>query len=1744
MEIIMIHASPWSLKRCSAASIGLLLVFIDLVAFTSAWAEATAITGHVYLDANSSFGQEGDEPALAGVRLEIVDKDGNSHFASTDANGNWSVETPSGWASISSIDTSAPSLAALFPYGTDWNEGWQLYWGVQMADGQEDFIGNIGLHPTPHPTTLHGRVYADVNGNGIQDPGEPGIPGAEVDISENGGVVTDMNGDWSARVMPGEVQVSVSLWTSGVINDVLFHYWTNGQQTGGSNPAAVTAVAETDINAGAVGFAQQSAGQLKGHAYLDLNGNGSQDVGEPDMANADVAISLVKFPNPSSPTYWNSEFWLRVTADEDGNWTAPAPGGPVYIVVQPQDQVPSLWTSFRQTEGLSGVIFPQTGLMNDLGSQGFAPVTEPAITGRVYLDANGNGRQDPGEPGLPYVKVNVSSQTGDFFATYLTDLNGDWTTYGPDGACTVWIDTQDITFTRYVSAGFVQTEGSPQVTVTPAWNEAVPTGNWGFYNPSDSLPAVVYGRVYVDSNSNGAWDGGEAGLPAMDVEVADSQGYLQTVSTDAQGNWRAFVAPGPVSFALGSKDAYKAALFKAAYVQTESNTTVTAVAHTLVRAGDNGFSPGAQALVTGRLYLDLNADGVQQAGEPGLAWVQILVTDSNNQTRPSTTAADGTWTARVAPGAVSVKVDTFDADFIRFLPPGFSQSQGTNPVQATALAGTTVQVESCGFVPSASPATIVYGRLYLDANRDGLREPLEGGLADMQVIVSDSAGAVQTITTDSDGHWSAAVAPGAVSFMVNIFDARFQAVLPGTYLVTEAPDAGIVTSAAGAATNVGDTGYYDTSAQTYVWGSVFFDNDGDGAQGPGDPPMPDIPVVVTDSAGSVHTVRSDPSGNWIAFVPPGPVTAVVNPNDPWLLYQLLYVQVEGPASQSLGALPDSGTFMGTVALQYRPIPEPFTVKGHLYADINGNGSQDPGEPDMEGIELAVTDVVGSSWTSTTDAMGNWSFELDNRQGLTDISVTLASAAFQNYLRFPPYIQTEGSSPMRVMAVNGHTADLGNQGFYAAPLYDLSGRVRFDKDRHGSVSDEAPSLPGVTLALYVDVDGNGALDPAIDTLLVEIGDDFDGSYAFNGLTNGPYLVVETPPSPAFINTNNRNGAPGRVAAIVIADGDSIGNDFFETVDAQPQGWFYDTETGEVVPGGHIVVDTASSPGWTAAMPLDGSDGSYAWVSALATLYSIHIAPPAGYTLDPGRPAQPGSLDLSNASAVTGSGLNLAGTGLEDSSAGGNPWHYSVAAGPHNLAALHNNIPLLRLKPVSFRGWQVRHSNLRDSSAAGNTDGDLYTNLEEFAFDETPTAGVPKNVVLALTANADGTIDAVVTRLSHLVGLTCQLEYIGDLAQSGANGAGWTTLTTLSPVVVSRSDGTETATYHDLAQVPALASGQGFVRLRLEDFGTGTVARTLASGWQTRHLDVGTRSVGDPFLVPEVYSGIAGGTRGNVIDLSSTTSNADLAGQFQPGHQYFVEAISGPYAGQRWEVDEAASNAYSVAIDTASPLNTQPGLPVSFGSGSIVIREHVLVRDAFPPAKFSSAATPARADRLLMPAPGTAAYTTLWLFAHAGHPQWVSTGNATLADAGDTILDNAQGLLVQARTHPVTLTMAGVVRQNPFALPLAAGATMISGPWPMAQTAADRGMTLANGFAGGSSASGADKILFWNGDSSSPQDSYASHYLFHAGAQQFWTPQANASLANENTQALFLPLQAHFMQVSAARSTWLLPVPWVW
>jgi hypothetical protein len=173
---------------------------------------------------------------------------------------------------------------------------------------------------------------------------------------------------------------------------------------------------------------------------------------------------------------------------------------------------------------------------------------------------------------------------------------------------------------------------------------------------------------------------------------------------------------------------------------------------------------------------------------------------------------------------------------------------------------------------------------------------------------------------------------------------------------------------------------------------------------------------------------------------------------------------------------------------------------------------------------------------------------------------------------------------------------------------------------------------------------------------------------------------------------------------------------------------------------------------------------------------------------------------------------------------------------------------------------------------------------------------------------------------------------------------------------------------------------------------------------------------PLLRPSVFTGRVNTVSGREVVLPYMIT--------LPAGSHYLEAVSGPLAGQRFEIDAAASSGNTVALqDTA---------PSALADARVVIRPHHTLADLLPPNVFSAE------DRVLFFDTAANNFTTL-----------VHGGDAWLHDV---LSMNArpfaahEAALVQVRGPGASLLFTGEVRAHGFTAPLVPGTQLIASGWP--------------------------------------------------------------------------------------------------
>jgi hypothetical protein len=320
-----------------------------------------------------------------------------------------------------------------------------------------------------------------------------------------------------------------------------------------------------------------------------------------------------------------------------------------------------------------------------------------------------------------------------------------------------------------------------------------------------------------------------------------------------------------------------------------------------------------------------------------------------------------------------------------------------------------------------------------------------------------------------------------------------------------------------------------------------------------------------------------------------------------------------------------------------------------------------------------------------------------------------------------------------------------------------------------------------------------------------------------------------------------------------------------------------------------------------------------------------------------------------------------------------------------------------------------------------------------------------------------------------------------------------------------------------------------------------ATSFVLGWQRRSFDVQHQTYSVPFLRPPVFTGTIDSIAGTIASVANSAASTSVSALMVSGREYYLDVLSGSLEGNRWEVDEAASTATSIALLPADAKSTRPDVPQALAGSLIALRPHWQVGDLFPTTVYHATNNATTADNLVFFDNSTGAYSTLWLANAPSGKKWVVVGDATLTSQNNRTIASGEGLFARPRTSVVSGLWFGVVRSSKFACPLNQGMCFTGNPYPLSQSFNSRLMTAAAGFTGSNNANLADKVYFWAGDAGSVT-SYNVYYLLKSGAIERWLKVGDATLTNHAGDQLFVGGRATFVYSIHAQPNWIMPLPW--
>ncbi len=1033
----------------------------------------------------------------------------------TDASGNYSfLGVPNGDYLVK-VDSSTLPSAAYTPTYDPNGIGTPHLTGITVANAD---VNNQDFGYQEQLASISGTVVEGINGNGLADASEVPIGGVTITLYYAGpdgifGTTDDVGEDGE----PGTGDDPFEPLTTETAADGTYTF--TGLVPGNyrvveTDLSGYASLADADHgNPNTIDVQGLAPGQdlenqdfedvlpdpaIGDYVWLDENGDGIQDAGEAGIPNVIVYL----YSAGENDIWGDADDVVRTTVtDANGRYlfkgllpdteyhvevdTDSLPAGlsanQTYDPDATKDHYTVVTTPAIGGEGVFTADFGYNWSSTDDVQNGTGT---GAIGDRVWIDADGDGVQDPGEAGLGGVTVELM-------------------TAGPDGL----FGTAD--------------------DVVAATTTTAADGSYIF----DDLAAGAYViRINGGSAPDGYSQSGDPDEPGV-------QGGAGCSACDNQTTAPIILAPG---------DVYVNADF--GYQPTGDSGTVSGTIWFDADAdqvGPTGTPGGGDtepviAGVTVALIKDLDGDGVWDAGEPIIA---TTVTDaSGDYSFPGLPVTDGDGTddylvwVNDTGSVLTDRPPTYDSD-----------GTGTQNVSAaTDLSPAGDEEQDFGYTAlgQSTGRGLIGDTIFFDADGDGVYDVGEQGLEGVTVELYESDGTtlVDRTTTDENGNYYFGDLDTSLTYVVKV-DAT---TLPngGSGLVQSVdPDVTLDNSSSRDLSSVGpidlaaDFGYKASSPHT-ISGTVWKDANADGTLTDGSGGTPDetgngiggVTVVLRDSDGDVvATTITDADGSYsFSGLPDGTYTVDVTDD-----YNILngYWKSDGPndgTDNNSQTDPYTVTVAGAdnTTADFGYYLDPALVGNYVWHDLDNYGVQESGESGLAGVIVTLVieypDGTVTVLTTKTDDDGFYSFgnllldESYDGVGTGEPTYTISVNPGQPTLSdYVPTVTDNGAddldsdNPIGVVAqpVKGGTDDIYDFGFRLPPetlaLLESIDLVVVDGNLQ-VVWKTASEVGTVAFDLYRRLpDGQWALVNSEPVL------------AENSLTGGSYAVADAavnPPGP--------------------------------------------------------------------------------------------------------------------------------------------------------------------------------------------------------------------------------------------------------------------------------------------------------------------------------------------------------------------------------------------------------------------------------------------------------------------------------------------------------------------------------------------------------------------------------------------------------------------------------------------------------
>ncbi len=998
--------------------------------------------------------------------------------------------------------------------------------GNVSADTDNDGTGDTNLN------NITVKLYLDADGNGVADT--PGTPTATTTTNASGNytfsgvslnkyIVVETDG----AAYPDDVSDSDGN-ANGTDYDTIKVDVSGGSDSTGNNfvdekqiTISGTVTADTDNN----GTGDTNLNNITVKLYLDADGNGMADTpGTPTATKTTNASGVYSFTDVTAGKYivveTDGTSYPDDVSDSDGN-----ANGTDYDTIKVD---------------VSGG--------SDSTGNNFVDEKQITISGNVKADTDND---DTGDTNLNNITVTLYADANDdgvadgaAVATTTTDASGVYSFTDVTAGKYIVVETDGATYPDDVSDKDGTAGGTDLDTIkVDVSGGSDSTGN----DFVDEKQITISGTVYDDTNGDGNFDAGENGIPSVAVYLDSNKNGVKDAgepedTTNASGYYE-FPDSTPGTYDIRE-------INPASYASTgdTEGSNDDKISITLSAGSDstgNDFFDAQPADIRGTVYEDSNGDGDYDAGETGISGVNVYLDLNDNGVKDAgepedTTDANGDYEfVDRNPGTYVIRETN---------PAGYTSTGDTNganddKISVTLTSGTDSDDNDFFDIQPSD----IRGTVYEDLNGDGNFDVGEDGLSGVNVYLDLNDNGVKDTgepegTTDANG------------------DYEFADLNPGTYVIRETNPANYVSTGDTEGGNDDkisvtltsgvdsqDNDFFDDPDPSVIRGSVYDDTNGDGDFDAGEPGIAGVTVYldlnnngvsdagepedVTDALGAYEFLSLDPRDYIIREVNKSGYTSTGD--------------TEGANDDTINVAVSAGE---TEANHDFFDAVPADIRGTVYDDANGDGDFDAGETGISGV-TAYLDLNDNGVKDagepedTTDASGDYEFADKNPGTYVIREINPAGHNSSGDI--------DGANDDKISVTLTSGTDSDDNDFFDIKQAAIRGTVYEDTNGDGDYDAGEPGATGVTV--YLDLNDNGVKDAGEP----EDTTDANGDYEFTNLDPGTYVVREINPT-NYTSTGDTGGANDDKITVTLTSGtDSADNDFFDEPDPGTiQGTVYD------------------------------------------------------------------------------------------------------------------------------------------------------------------------------------------------------------------------------------------------------------------------------------------------------------------------------------------------------------------------------------------------------------------------------------------------------------------------------------------------------------------------------------------------------------------------------------------------------------